>query len=131
MSYCHVCNHKGLMLCVMLPNFNHTLKPALTLSTIEMIFHKMALVIKSSAASINPSHYFPNHSIFLSHFLTNTHTHTHTHTHSDSPTPTCGPNLQLSTPTCVPAQAHTGTAVVPTLMSSPEPQTNTDLSKPG
>ena len=29
----HVCNHKGLMLCVMLPNFNHSLKPALTLST--------------------------------------------------------------------------------------------------
>src|SRR4029434_3118112 len=87
MAYDHVCNHKGLMLCVMLPNFNHSLKPALTLSTTlkifpscEMIFHKMALVIKSSAARIILSHLLllP---LPLSFSFTHTHTqHSHTHT---------------------------------------------------
>src|SRR4029434_5428476 len=48
-----------------------------------MIFHKMALVIKSAAARII---FFHSHSLLLSPFLTDRHAHAHTHTHTHTHT---------------------------------------------
>src|SRR4029434_9085117 len=83
MAYVHVCNHKDLMLCVMLPNFNHSLKPALTLSTTLNDHSQDGASNKELSCRIILFH---SHSPSLSPFLTDRNTHTHTppqtHTHT-------------------------------------------------
>src|SRR4029434_6518215 len=98
MSYGHVCNHKGLMLCVMLPNFNRRLKPTLTLSTTLNDLSQDGATNQQRSCYNN----FLSHSLSLpfplsfsyrqTHVRTHTHTHiytnTHTHTQSDRDTHT-------------------------------------------
>src|SRR4029434_10757955 len=94
MAFGHLCNLKGLMLCVMLPNFNHSFKPALTLSTTLNYLSQDGASNQELNCRIILFH---SHSLFLSPFLADrqtdiqtdrqtdrqTDTHTHTHTESD------------------------------------------------